>query len=325
MKFSVIVPVYNAEQYLGRCIDSILTYQGEEIEVIAIDDGSTDSSLAVLQSYSDERLKVIHKENEGVFKTWKRGVTFASGEYIVFVDADDYVSERLFPILNEILSDRDYDMVQFGWIEKYVKRERKFEGAPGLKEGCYEGEALETVIREYVKMLGGKNFSTTRWAKAYRAQFLKEILPDTMEQITMFVDDSITRPCLSMMSSLYYTDTALYIHYCCVSGSICNSTQKYDAYFKDCKNLIAYFEEKRDKFGFTQETLDRFAAHYFSGMLGEAVRKRSKKAAKAMLADRSVTDALKKSGDLKCRLLRHRFFALYRLMKWTKDVFLHRY
>lgn len=325
MKFSVIVPVYNTEKYLRRCIDSILAYNGDDIEVIAVDDGSTDGSLALLHGYDDPRLKVFHKENEGVFQTWKKGVTLASGEYIVFVDSDDSIDGQMFPTLNDILSCRDYDMVQLCWIEKYVKHERRFEGVPGLKEGSYEGEALETVIRENVKMLADKNISTTRWAKAYRAEFLKGILPDTMAQICMLEDDSITRPCLSLMKSFYYSEKALYIHDCCVSGSICNSVEKYGSYFNDCKNLLSYFREKKDLFGFSQETLDRYAAYYYSSIMGEAVRKKAKKVAKEMLADENVVAALKKNGGLKCWLLRHRLFWVFRFMKWSRDLLLRRY
>ncbi len=325
MKFSVVVPVYNTEKYLNRCLDSILSYRGDDLEVIALDDGSTDGSPAILQSYRDARLNVVHKQNEGVFKTWKKGVMLASGDYIVFADSDDYVSEELFPVLKGILAERDYDVVQLGWTEKYIKKEVRMTGAPGLKEGSYEGEALEEIIRERVKMSKDKIISTTRWAKAYRTDFLREVLTHSMEQITMFEDDSITRPCLSLMKSFYYSETPLYVHFCCVGGSICNSVEKYAAYFADCKNLVAFFEEKRDIFGFSQETLDLFAAHYFLSIIGEAVSKKENRVAKRMLSDESVKGALKKKKGLKCFLLRHRRFTLFRILKRTKDFIINRY
>ena len=103
-KISVIIPVYNTERYIAQCIDSILASPLEDIEVIAVDDGSLDRSLEILMMYKDPRLKVFSKRSEGMFRTWKYGVERASGEYIVFVDADDYVSPALFETVERLRS-----------------------------------------------------------------------------------------------------------------------------------------------------------------------------------------------------------------------------
>lgn len=124
-KISVIVPVCNAERYVARCIDSILSSPLEDIEVIAVDDGSLDRSLEILMMYKDPRLKVFSKRSEGMFRTWKYGVERASGEYIVFVDADDYVSPALFETVESLLRLRDYDLIQHGWVEVYERSARK--------------------------------------------------------------------------------------------------------------------------------------------------------------------------------------------------------
>lgn len=95
---SVIVPVYNAEEYLRKCIDSILYQTYSDLELLLINDGSTDSSGAVCDEYArrDERVRVIHKENGGVSSTRNLGLDLAQGEWITFVDADDWIEHETY-------------------------------------------------------------------------------------------------------------------------------------------------------------------------------------------------------------------------------------
>lgn len=100
---SVIVPVYNVEQYLEKCIDSIINQTYKNLEIILIDDGSTDSSGKICDSYAarDKRIKVIHQENGGLAVVRNIGVSAASGEYIMFVDSDDYIDTEIVQFLYE--------------------------------------------------------------------------------------------------------------------------------------------------------------------------------------------------------------------------------
>ena len=93
MKISVIVPVYNQEKYIGRCIDSVLNQTMTDFELILINDGSKDKSLDILRNYEkkDKRIKIIDQKNMGVAKTRNKGIEIASGEFIVLVDNDDYL------------------------------------------------------------------------------------------------------------------------------------------------------------------------------------------------------------------------------------------
>ena len=94
-KISIIVPVYNAEQYLRRCIDSILNQSFTDFELILIDDGSKDKSSDICDEYAakDSRIKVYHKENGGVSSARNLGLDNANGEWIAFVDSDDFIKE----------------------------------------------------------------------------------------------------------------------------------------------------------------------------------------------------------------------------------------
>lgn len=131
---SVIVPVYNTEKYLGKCIDSILNQTYKEIELILVDDGSTDSSLEILREYEklDERVVVITQENRGVSGARNKGLDVAAGKYIGFVDSDDYVSLDMFEYLVGVLEDGN-DFAACGWIYETEEGEIEQSTSGGIK------------------------------------------------------------------------------------------------------------------------------------------------------------------------------------------------
>lgn len=116
MKISIIIPVYNAERYLKRCLDSVQNQTNKEFEVILIDDGSSDSSGKICDQYAeqDSRFKVYHQTNKGVTRTREIGITKASGEYVIWVDSDDWVNERLVEKVTEVINEQNPDIVVYG-------------------------------------------------------------------------------------------------------------------------------------------------------------------------------------------------------------------
>lgn len=98
MKISVIIPVYNSEKYVRRCIDSVIAQTYQNWEMILVDDGSVDNSLAILQEYEnkDTRVNVVHQDNAGPGSARNTGIACATGEYIVFIDSDDRVNKEYF-------------------------------------------------------------------------------------------------------------------------------------------------------------------------------------------------------------------------------------
>ena len=112
MKFSIIVPVYNVEKYINRCLDSIVNQSYKKFEVIIINDGSTDSSEDIIKSYNDSRIKYFKQENMGLSEARNNGVLKARGDYLLFVDSDDYLNIDLLKVLNDNL-DKDYDLIRF--------------------------------------------------------------------------------------------------------------------------------------------------------------------------------------------------------------------
>lgn len=143
---SVIIPVYNVDAYLRRCIDSVIDQTYRNLEIILVDDGSTDDSAKICDEYSsyDERINVIHKKNGGLVSARKAGIQLASGEYIAYVDGDDWVEDAMYQQLVGKIGDAD--IIISGVIRDYdggiVKETNK------IQDGIYEGEALQSIIFE---------------------------------------------------------------------------------------------------------------------------------------------------------------------------------
>ena len=171
-KLSIIIPVYNAEKYIDRCLESILCQiQKNDVEIIMIDDGSYDNSLEVCEKYQRDNIIVIHQENQGVSVARNKGITKANGEWIVFIDIDDYIYPNFFKIIDEHIS-KEYDFVLFNYsVDKFEEN-----------DDYSEIELKQAEINQLIKkFLGEKNLLTevkthlnTPWAKVYRHEFLIE-------------------------------------------------------------------------------------------------------------------------------------------------------
>ena len=113
-KISILVPVYNADKYLGSCLDSILAQTFTDFEVICIDDGSTDCSSAILDEYAlkDTRIRVVHKPNSGYGQTMNKAISLASGRYIGIVESDDTIEKDMYQILYDCIEQYDLDFVK---------------------------------------------------------------------------------------------------------------------------------------------------------------------------------------------------------------------
>jgi len=134
-KISVVIPIYNVEPYLARCLDSVVNQTYRNLEIILIDDGSTDAGGFICDSYMDKdsRIKVIHKANGGLSSARNAGINIAGGDYITFIDSDDWVDLRYFEILLSKALEFDSPVVQCNFCSTWDDRSRpthiKFKGA----------------------------------------------------------------------------------------------------------------------------------------------------------------------------------------------------
>ena len=168
VKVSVIVPIYNNERYLRECLDSIVNQTLKDIEIICIDDGSTDNSSNIVDEYAlkDSRIKVIHKKNEGLGKAYNLGMSLADGEYIGMVESDDFAELNMFENLYNLAKSNDADIVKGNFffytsspLCNYVSNDIKNEWIDKI-----------TNIKEFGEILTIP--SQLFWAALYRKDFI---------------------------------------------------------------------------------------------------------------------------------------------------------
>lgn len=146
----MIIPLYNAENYIETCVRSILGQSWKDMEILIVDDGSTDNSLAVCRKIAtqDERIRILTKPNEGLVRTRKRGLEAAKGNYVTFVDADDWMDSEAYGHLISKLEVYGADLVAYGLIEEY--KDRSVRQTNSIPEGFYSGKQMETDIYPYM-------------------------------------------------------------------------------------------------------------------------------------------------------------------------------
>lgn len=146
-KISIIIPIYNTEQYLKRCVDSVLHQTLQDIEIILVDDGSPDNAPALCDAYAaqDARIQVIHKENEGLGFARNSGLEKATGEYVAFLDSDDYVSKSYYENLYRAAQKVGADTCISGYILRTKEGREQLHENP--KAGhTFEGEDIAKVL-----------------------------------------------------------------------------------------------------------------------------------------------------------------------------------
>lgn len=175
-RIGIIVPVYNVELYLNRCMDSILKQTFEDFKVILIDDGSTDRSGKICDEYAeiDTRIQVVHKENSGVADTRNKGLEKVRTEYITFIDADDYVDSNYLETLYRLMMKYNGDLVISYHTVLREDEGRKLKSKKRTdKISC--GEAIVSKAEVYKAMLGNEGMITSVWGKLYHRNLFQTV------------------------------------------------------------------------------------------------------------------------------------------------------
>lgn len=168
MRYSVIIPVYNAKETLRRCLDSLVRQQFSDYELLLINDGSTDDSDAICHEYANTYscIRYFAKENGGVSSARNLGLEQAEGEYILFVDSDDYVSQDYFALLSHTLESNAVDLLMFGY--------RNFGGVSTEWDTGVFYENTEVGVAEQISSAMRQYLFSSLWSKAFKRQIIEQ-------------------------------------------------------------------------------------------------------------------------------------------------------
>lgn len=210
--FSIIIPVYKIEQYIKKCVDSILKQNFRNFEIILVDDGSPDKCPQIcddLRKY-DDRIRVIHKKNAGVAHARKDGAEIALGEYLIFIDGDDWIVDSCLGKISNVIENTGVDIVCHAAFYDNGKSVKMVKFP--FRDGYYSKKDMEKeIFPSLIQKEDASYFPPSIWGKAIK----KEIFLDNVfanEKAKIGEDIACTIPCLFNSNSLYILDECLYFY-----------------------------------------------------------------------------------------------------------------
>jgi glycosyltransferase involved in cell wall biosynthesis len=265
IKLSIIVPVYKVERYINQCIESILMQTYTNFEVILIDDGSPDNCGKICDEYKikDNRVNVIHKKNQGLMAAWIDGVKIARGDYIVFVDSDDWIEEKMLESMVVILEKYNPDLISCNFTKDFPNKQVNRKNC--FSEGFYSKDDITDKI--YANLLNngsfqGRGIPISRWGKLINKDLIIKNLKYCDTSISFSEDLNIMFPVLLDCSSIYImNDENYFYHYRMNNESILHTYNSimYKQILLLYKILFRVSEDK-GKYDFTNQLLSDYVA-----------------------------------------------------------------
>lgn len=276
---SIIVPVYNAEKYLPYCVDSILAQSYRTLEIILIDDGATDKSPQICDSYAalDSRVHVIHQENGGIAKAQNAGLDAAHGEYIAFVDNDDILDRHNIEFLLHALLTSDADMSKARWQQFGVSQLSEVKSVAAVGTTAPDTvtafknplQSYQTVFCKSLRLIGdmfkknteARYFNEANWCRLYKRELWDGIrFPEGMYAQDVMVSGEL----YSRMHKVVDIDCTLY-YWLQSPGSVTHSKRNYGFYQDNLTAGLANFEH-----ALGQKVLPARSYYTMVGSLNEA-------------------------------------------------------
>lgn len=324
MEISFVVPVYNAEKTIQKCIDSIIANINDNGEIICIDDGSTDTSLSILKKYESQYpfIKVISKINEGPYIARKIGIENASKDYITFVDSDDWIEDTYISKINDVIQKNDTDIVLFEYINDF-KNKKSFVSIIPLEERLYFDKKYKNTILPllmgdgYLNGMCNKVFKRNLFTNNVRKEFRYNYGEDLVFQLDIF----------NKAKSLYFLPKSLYHYTHFNENSLSNTKQTY-------RLLVDMYELRNEylkKWELNNERLDKPFLNLICMCFLSSFRNSNIKEMLNILTSIQVTTAIKniqkidnESKRIKniFKLLK-RWFFIYEKYLWIKNRFFY--
>lgn len=248
MLLSVVIPVFNAEKTIKQCVSKVLNQPDERIELILINDGSTDNSLDLCHeiALSDSRVIVKNQENKGPIAARKNGVNKARGDYVMFIDADDFISDDAISTVFKYLEEnRNLDIIQFNYIMIDIEGNPKEKVNSNFSTGKYDKKALRELI--YPQMIYYDSFYNfgimpSLGNKVFKRSLVEKYIPGVPEDIFFGEDGLVTYQCFFNAEIILIVDDYLYF-YRKSPDSICRGLNKKRDKLVQNNSLIKAFEK----------------------------------------------------------------------------------
>lgn len=249
-KLSIIIPVYNAEKFLVRCLDSVTAQTYPDMEIIVVDDGSVDGSARICDEYAnrDKRITVCHKENGGAGSARKEGIKHSSGDYITCVDSDDWIEEHAYDNLMHVANTYQPDLIACSFIKEFGELWVTRKDYP--EEGYYTKKEFFDVIKRagdempfFCQVICG-SLCCKVFKRACFEKF-QNLVPD---EIVLSEDLAVVLPMIMNAASIYISKTPYY-HYCQnkESSSWAWRPGEYQRFLTLAEYLKGYYDFCQDK------------------------------------------------------------------------------
>lgn len=328
---SIIVPIYKVEKYLDKCVNSIINQTYKDLEIILVDDGSPDNCPKMCDAFAeqDSRIKVVHKQNGGLMSARQAGLREATGEYVGFVDGDDWIEPDMYMNFYKAICDYQPDMAVSEFYSE-TGDEIDISNQNLSKPFFTKDEMINEIYPNMLFKVPYYNFGINPccWSKIYKKELLESCLYSIPTEIKIGEDTAFTYPCLIKAQSMAYINKACYHYIDSRDGSM---TSSYDA---DMENtiLIPYNILKQEfeasRYGFSNSLdyylfyLIEFVIRNEAGYSNKKSRKEIIKTLKKFTCNKEVISALKNinSADLP---LRKKFLLTFFKMKSNEFIYLY--
>lgn len=337
---SIIVPVYNAEKFLHKCVDSIISAADETCEIILVNDGSKDNSGAICDEYGkkDARVTVIHQKNMGVIAARKNGVKMSGGEYITFVDSDDWIDEQMYSTMLGVIEETGAEVVICDICRETNRGTSLMENH--VEAGFYEKEKLKKEF--YSSMLfnfqdGCPGINPSLCNKIMKKKIIEDVILDIDDTITYGEDALCTYPAMLNAEKIFVISNVGFYHY---RENLSSVTNIYDKLLLE--KCLSLFDELRRQFSIRKFDDNKQIEGYAARISLECIRiemlynkkasvRNRIKAVRKYVEDERVWPtfglALNRVSDrklkTKMRLVKNkRFFILY-MMFYVKQIILN--
>lgn len=320
---SIIVPIYKIEKFLSQCIDSILAQTYIDFELILVDDGSPDNCPRICDEYEkkDKRIKVVHKENGGLVSARKAGLQVAKGDYIGYVDGDDWIEPDFYKHLIDVAVENDADMVASGFI-KDIGDNCSLKNNT-LSCGCYSKEEIATVILPKM-MFDDDSFEpglfTYVWNKIFKKSLLYPAQMNVPDSVSLGEDAACVYPAVLNAECLCITNDCLY-HYRQRADSMLKNSESYSEDYCGYRQLYSYLRKYFINYYYLHDELDKFVLYLITTRCGGVYFKNNSH--DWYLFDRAPSGnsiAVYGAGTLGQHLVRRLIaYGKYEIVKWVDE------